>query len=486
VNDFIATHPVAVVLSVVAVVHALTVVVGVPWVVFTKKESQATMAWVLTVICLPVLGIMLFALFGYNYVYRPIKRRRRLQIGRARWQHSLPEHLRRGHHRERTVETWNQLGKLAVKLGSFPVSAGNRVQLYHETAQAFADMFQAIEQAEHHIHLEYFIVRADRTGSRLLDLLTRKAKSGVEVRLLYDAVGSLTLHTWFIRPLRQAGGQCVPFLTINPLRRRIQVNLRNHRKITVIDGRVGFTGGINIGDEYLGRDPHFGYWRDEHLRLEGPAVSCLQMIFAEDWEFASGEPLRGNKYFPPVEPVGEALVQIVDSGPDQAKNANRDLIFAAITLARRRVWIATPYFVPDAGLQDALRLAARLGVDVRILLPSIADHWLVFFARQTYIEELLDEGIQFYEYLPGMMHSKMMLVDDNWGYVGSVNFDNRSLRLNFEVNCVLHSPAELAELQTAFENDFAKSKRIEPAAFRQRPFTVKLAAQVSRLFAPLL
>jgi len=486
VDNFFADHPVAVIFSVLAVVHALTIVLGVPWVVFVKKESQATVAWVFTITFLPLLGILLFTLFGYNYVYRPIKRRRRLQVGRSRWQYSLPEHLRRGQHRERTFDTWNHLGKLAVKLGSFPVSAGNRVQLYHETARAFADMFQAMEQAERHIHLEYFIVRADRTGSRLLELLTRKARAGVEVRLLYDAVGSLSLHTSFIRPLRQAGGHCVPFLTINPLRRRMQVNLRNHRKITVIDGRVAFTGGINIGDEYLGRDPHFGYWRDELLRLEGPAVACLQMVFAEDWEFASGEVLRSAAYFPPLEPAGDALVQIVDSGPDQTKNANRDLIFAAITLARRRVWIATPYFVPDAGLQDALRLAARLGADVRILLPSIADHWLAYFARQTYVDELLDEGVQFYEYLPGMMHSKMMLVDDAWGYVGSVNLDNRSLRLNFEVNCVLHSAAELAELQSAFENDFAKSKQIDPTTFRQRPFATRLAAQVARLFAPLL
>ncbi|MCS7161205.1 MAG: cardiolipin synthase [Gemmatales bacterium] len=485
-SEFIAEHPLALVLSAIAIVHALSIVLGVPWVLYTKKESPSAPAWALTVIGVPVLGIILFALFGYNYVYRPIRKRRRLRLSAAARERSLPEHLQRGQARPRSSPTWNNLGQLAAQLGAFPVSYGNRVRFYHQTRDAFEDMFQAIDQAEHHIHLEYFIVRADMTGGRLLEKLIAKAQQGVEVRLLYDAVGSILLHTSFIRPLCKAGGRCEPFLTINPLRRRIQVNLRNHRKITVVDGRIAFTGGINIGDEYLGRDPRFGDWRDEHICVEGPAVACLQMVFAEDWQFASGEDLRGASYFPRCEPAGDAVVQIVNSGPDQAKNANRDLLFAAISMARKRLWIATPYFVPDPGLLDALRLAARVGAEVRILLPRVADHWLTHFATRAYVDELLDEGIRFYEYLPGMMHSKMMLVDDAWGYVGSVNLDYRSLRLNFEINCVLHSEAELQELRRAFEQDFARSELLDRAKFRQRGWQVRLAENFSRLFAPLL
>lgn len=484
--QFATEHPIALIFSLVAIVHALAIVLGVPWVLITKKESPSALAWALTVIGLPILGIVLFALFGYNYVYRPIKKRKHLRSILKKVQPSLPEHLQRGEERPRLPHTWNHLGKLATRLGAFPVSYGNRVTFYHETSEAFRDMFQAIDQAEHHIHLQYFIVRADKTGDRLLQKLVAKAQAGVEVRLLYDAIGSIRLHTSFIRPLCKAGGRCEPFLTINPLRRRIQVNLRNHRKITVIDGRVGFTGGINIGDEYLGRDPRYGQWRDEHLRLEGPVVACLQMVFAEDWQFACGEQLRGKAYFPEIGPVGEAAVQIVDSGPDQTKNANRDLIFAAISMARKRLWIATPYFVPDPGLLDAIRLVARLGAEVRVLLPRIADHWLTHFATRSYLEELFEEGLEFYEYLPGMMHSKMMLVDDAWGYVGSANLDYRSLRLNFEVNCVLHSPAELNELRHAFEQDFQRSQRIDKSVFRQRSIWQRLAESGARLFAPLL
>ncbi|MDW7994437.1 MAG: cardiolipin synthase [Gemmatales bacterium] len=484
--EFVAAHPLATVFSVVAIVHAFSIVVGVPWVVFIKRDSPAAIAWALTVIALPIIGILLFALFGYNYVYRPIRRRRRLRGIIPKRGRPAPERWRRSAASEDLVPTWNNLGDLGVRLGAFPPSTGNRVQFYHDTREAFAEMFKAIDQAQHHIHLEYFIVRADKTGDRLLQKLIAKAKEGVEVRLLYDAVGSIRLHTSFVRPLRKAGGRCEAFLTINPLRRRMQVNLRNHRKITVVDGRIAFTGGINIGDEYLGRDPRFGQWRDEHIRLEGPAVAGLQTVFLEDWEFASGERLRGGKYFPRVEPVGEAIVQIVDSGPDQLKNANRELIYAAISLARQRLWIATPYFVPDQGLLDALRLAARLGVEIRVLLPRIADHWLTHYASRSFVDDLLEEGIQFYEYRPGMMHSKMMLVDDAWGYVGSVNLDYRSLRLNFEINCVIHSPAELAELRRGFELDFAESEAIDMTKFRQRSWPTRLAENLSRLFAPLL
>jgi cardiolipin synthase len=375
---------------------------------------------------------------------------------------------------------------LATRLGSYPPQAGNRVTLYHETQTAFADLCDAIRDARQHVHLEYFIIHPDETGRQVLDLLTEKAKAGVEVRLLFDAVGSRRLNRRAVAALLGAKGRCCSFLRVSLLRRRIQFNMRNHRKIAVIDGQVGFIGGANIGNEYLGKNPKFGYWRDAQLRLRGPAVAALQGIFVEDWDFASDENLRGGAYFPELPPAGDAVVQIVESGPDQDTNRIRELVFAAITMARERLWIASPYVVPDQGILDALRFAARLGVDVRILSPRTPDHWLTYFAGRYYFANLMAEGVQLYEYTKGMMHSKIILVDSQWASVGSANLDNRSLHLNFEANCILHSRDLVAELEKAFQHDLRDAARLEPHAFRRRSFTGRLLENACRLLSPIL
>ena len=473
-------------LSLLAVLELAIIVVTVPWILTIKKESVSAVAWCLVVILLPFLGFVLFLIFGYNYVYRPLKRKRRHRVGFRARNPAPRDEAARGADGALSDGTWNNLGLLAARLGSFPVSHGNRVTLYHDTRPAFDDLFAAVEAARHHVHLAFFIVQPDATGRQMVELLTAKARQGVEVRLLYDAIGSRRLKGRFVRSLCDAGGQCSAFLPINLLKRRFQINLRNHRKIIVIDGRVGFTGGLNIGDEYLGRDPRFGYWRDEFLRLEGPAVAALQRVFAEDWDFASRESLKGAAYFPDLPRSGTAAVQVVESGPDQEVNTFRELVYAAVTLARERLWIATPYFVPDTGLLDALRLAVRLGVDVRVLVPQRPDHWLPYFAGRYYVGGLLPEGIKVYHYSKGMMHAKFAVADGQWGYVGTSNFDNRSLHLNFEVNCVLHTPALIAELEAAFSNDLRDAIRLDPKVFGDRPFTGRLVENCCRLLSPVL
>ena len=298
---------------------------------------------------------------------------------------------------------------------------------------------EAIAAAQHHVHLEYFILRGDATGRKLLDLLTLKAKAGVEVRLLYDAVGC-HLNRSASAPLVEAGGKVHAFLPIQVLRARIQVNLRNHRKLSIVNGRVGCAGGMNIGDEYLGKNSYFGYWPATRLRLEGPAVSALQaQLFVEDWDFGYSEVLDGPAYFPHLTQPGEDRVQIIESGPDQTINANRQMFFAGIVAANERLWIASPYFVPDAGLIDALRLAELRRRQRRILCLKKPDHYVSFYAGRYYWEDMLTAGVRIFLYHKGMMHSKVMAVDGQWAVVGSANFDNRSLRLNFEVGCILHT-----------------------------------------------
>jgi cardiolipin synthase len=282
------------------------------------------------------------------------------------------------------------------------------------------------------------------------------------------------------------GGKCSVFLPLNPLRRRVQVNMRNHRKIMVVDGQVAFSGGLNIGDEYLGKVPRYGFWRDTHLQVRGPAVAGLQRIFTEDWDFAAGEDLDGARYFPKVKPTGGHTVQVIHCGPDQEVNSIREVYFAAILRARRRLWIATPYYVPDAGLRDALCLAGYMGIDVRLLCQYRPDKWVPLFAGRYYWDEALRAGVRIYQYTKGMMHAKVVMVDGEWASVGSANFDNRSLYLNFEANCLLYNRELVKELEDAFLNDLRDSIELQPTVYANRPLSGRVVENACRLLSPVL
>ncbi len=470
-------------------VDTLIILIVIPWVLLTKKDSQAALAWCLVVVFVPLLGAMLFWVFGYNHVYRPLRRKQR---HRESFRDSHPPRTIeavRGEPKGGEVvpkKLGTGLGQLAVRVNAFPVSQGNRVTLFHETATAFEAMLTAIREAHHHIHLEFFIFRPDATGQLVIELLTQKAKEGVEVRLLYDSMGGRHLKRRFLQPLIAAGGRVSAFFPLNPLQSRFRINLRNHRKIVVVDGSTGFTGGMNIGDEYLGKSPKFGYWRDGLIRLDGPAVAGLQRIFVEDWDFAVGEPLDELAYFPELAPVGDTLVQIAESGPDQEINSIREIYFAAIVSTRERIWISTPYFVPDSGLMDALRLAAYRGVDVRLLCQLRPDQYLAFYASRYYWADMLAAGVKIYQYARGMMHAKVMMADGQWGMVGSANLDNRSLHLNFEVGCMLHAPLLVQELEDAFQQDLRDAILLDRETFARRSLSARLAENACRLLSPLL
>ena len=439
------------------------VAVFIPWVLLSKKDSTATVAWCLVVLLMPLFGALLFWVFGNNYLLHRVR-------------HQRDEHTGERRHRKRAGEVGprcesqdgQDLRELAERVQAYPARPDNAVTVYNDTEPAFAALLDAVGQASHYIHLEYFILRSDATGERLLQLLAQKAKEGVEVRLLFDAMGSLHLKDRSLRPLREAGGRMAPFLPLNPLHSLIRVNMRNHRKITVVDGRVGFTGGMNIGDEYLGKSARMGHWRDAFVRVQGPAVADLQRVFSEDWEFARRETLPEEKYAPPQPAAGDVCVQIADSGPDQEVNTIREIYFLAIISARRRLWIASPYLVPDNGLFDALRAARYRGVDVRILTLLRPDHYISYYAGLYYSAPLLDIGVKIYLYRKGMMHAKLMMVDDNWGMVGSANLDNRSLHLNFEIGCMLHDTGQVALLEQAFQRDLEDAVPLDRQTLAQR------------------
>ncbi len=462
-----------------AVLHVAAIVVAIPAVLITKKGATSPIAWCLVILLVPLLGSLLFWIFGYTYLYRPLNRKRRHRRG-------FRDRLPSGEGGSIVSAEWKHIARIAWELDDSSPSKGNAVTLYPHTVHAFAAMLEAIRAAQHHIHLEFYIVRNDESGKEFITLLTEKAKQGVKVRFLYDSMGGFFFGRRGIKDLVAAGGQVVPFLPLNLFRSRMRVNLRNHRKIVIVDGKVGFTGGMNLGDEYLGRSKKFGYWRDQMLRLEGPAMAGLQRIFVEDWDFTTNEMLRGKEFFPPQPQAGNSVVQVLASGPDQEVNVIREVYMAAIASARERVWIATPYFIPDAGILDALRLARYRGVDVRVLMPLLADHFSSHFASRYYWQDILPRGVQLFLYTRGMMHSKFITVDGQMCIVGSANIDPRSLQLNFEAGCVLYDSTLVKELEASFEEDMRHAAIMDLDTFNRRSFATRLAENWCRLFSPIL
>lgn len=352
---------------------------------------------------------------------------------------------------------------------------------------AFQHMEAALAAAKRSIWAEYYIIRNDQTGHRFLDILAAKASEGVEVRLLYDAIGSLGLDAKRLAALSRAGGRLSPFLRVNPLRRRWAVHLRNHRKLIVVDGEVGFTGGMNIGDEYSGRARRekSPYFRDTHLAIRGPAVVDLSAIFVEDWRFATDEALPAPAR-PVPGPAGDAVVAVVPSGPDQEHNASGLVYFAAITSARHRCYLTSPYFVPDETLLRGLVTAAMRGVDVRILVPERCDVPLVRSVARSYYAPLVRRGVRIYEYQPSMLHAKTLVVDGQWSVVGSANADMRSFRLNFELG-VLAVDENFAHLmEQRFEADATDSVEITLRWLSERTHLARVASSAARLLSPLL
>ncbi len=446
-----------------------------------KREPMSAIAWSLTVLLLPFLGPVLFALFGYQSVHRPISRRRTRRLAYRKLfapATSEPPAI---------PERWELLAKLAYHPDGFAPTPGNAIQLFHDGHPAFDAMIAAIDAAKHHVHMEFFIVRPDESGRRFIAALQAARRRGVEVRFVYDSVGSFTLRSSMLKELSRAGGKVAAFLPVLNPAYRLRINLRNHRKILIADGRVAFTGGLNLGDEYLGLHPKFGHWRDTFMRIEGPAVDSLQRVFLEDWHFASNEAVSGPAYFPKwTASAGGSIVQIVHSGPDAEYKAIRETYFASILRGQKRVWIASPYFVPDPGLRDALLLAARAGVDVRFLGLFRPDKWIPFLAARYYWTDLLAAGVKVYQYARGMMHSKYVLVDGEWASIGTANMDNRSLYLNYEVNALMYDPAVVAEMEAEFLKDLECSVRLDEKVFAARPFAGRLAENAARMMSPVL
>jgi cardiolipin synthase len=387
----------------------------------------------------------------------------------------------RGHQVELPPERAGDFQILA-RLSGVPYSRGNALELLVDGEATFAAIFAALEAAERYILIQFFIIKDDDLGRELHARLLRKAASGVSIRLLYDEIGSHALPKAYVETLRAAGIAVSAFHTTRGRRNRFQLNFRNHRKIVVVDGRVAFVGGLNVGDEYLGRGP-LGHWRDTHLRVRGPVVQALQRVFTADWYWATRQ-IPDLEWHPAA--PGDQIALIVPTGPADVLETCSLFFHQAVVGARRRLWIASPYFVPDPPVFEALQLAALRGVDVRILLPARPDHKLVYLASFSFLDAADRTGIQIYRYQNGFLHQKVVLVDDEIAAVGTANLDNRSLRLNFEVMAVAVDRTFAGQVAAMLERDFQQARRASAADLRDRSWPFRWAVRAARLFDPIL
>jgi cardiolipin synthase len=451
----------------------------------TKKRHPASnIAWILTIVMLPFLGSLLFVLFGINRVQRRAVHKRRIteEIGS-----SLPElsqyHLVAG---EGLNPQQDCLMRLSHRIAGTLPTLGNRIELLTDTNRTLGLIEQAILSAKESLHLEYYIWQPDRTGTRLRDMLIEKANDGVTIRFLYDTFGSMRLSNRFLKPMRDAGIEVASFLPGTTFRERWSINLRNHRKIVIVDGRTGFTGGMNIGNEYLGKDPHLGFWRDTHLKITGPCVLQLQQVFAEDWCYATGEELVHPDLFPHPDESGSILAQVLAGGPSGDVDVFFAILFATINEAREQILLSTSYFVPPSSLATALESAAYRGVKVRLMVAGKAEYQWTVLAGRSYYDSLLKAGVEIYEYERGLQHAKTLTIDGNWSFVGTPNFDARSLLLNFEVGVVMYDKNSAIQLESQFDDDVKHSRRIDPARWPSRSAWNVMGENVSRLFAPVM
>lgn len=459
-----------------------------PHLLLLKKRPSATLAWLWAILFIPWIGALAYLTFGTDQMKRRRLKRRKLfsarvsaRQGPASSTDDATTALLQGLSRRDS-----QFLGLLSRINQLPASSAEGLRILRNADEFYPALAARIQAARHHIHLEFYIWQDDETGAKFLQLLTDAARRGVIVRLLLDGVGSHRFAESLLTDYLAAGGEFSWFQSLDPRRYRFSLNLRNHRKLQIIDGTIAFVGGMNLGREYEGRDVALGHWRDVQVEAIGSVACGLQEIFADDWFFATGKKISEAAYYPAVTARARHPVHIVLGGPDRRNEPISKSIVSLLNEATDRVWIATGYFVPDDILLAALELAASRGVDVRLLVSEKNDHpWLVVVGR-SYYDQLLAAGVRIFEYSVGINHSKIALADTKWAMVGSANLDYRSMRLNFELNLLFHSAEQTAILARILEKDFDLCQEIEPAAFARRSFREKFTEAALRPLSPLL
>ena len=455
-----------------------------------NRNPTVTLSWVLVLVLLPYLGLVFYFFFGQrlrkSWIFKRLKIRELVKIRQVSDSQLKAlkdiEDIKEPH-----VLKNLKLIRLLLNENSSFLSMNNSIEIYHKGPDLYEQLYKDLSSAEHFIHIQFYIFQEGEVASHLLSILLDRLKHGLEVSLMVDGIGSRSLSDEFIETLQAAGAEVHIFRPVRFPRLTSKINYRNHRKIVVIDGTIGFTGGINIADKYIYGSIDLGFWRDTHIRIYGDAVKMLEAVYLVDRYFVTNKfDKNPEKYFPNVNFQGKKYIQIANSGPESTTQNILNAYFTAINSAQKSICISTPYFVPNESILMALKTAAAGGVEVRIILPGRIDSKLVQYSSRSYILELLRENIKVYFYETGFIHAKVMLIDDHLSIVGSANFDYRSFYHNFEICALIYDTEENKKLKYQFDKDKRNSRRIKIRQWTNRPIIDKLRESVSRLLSPLI
>lgn len=473
------------------IIFILNIFLAAALVFLERRDASSTWAWLLVLFFIPIAGFFIYLLLGRKLRKKTLfKWEGRSRVGIENLIAHQMNDLHDGNFlfRNANSKEYKDLIYLHLRNNGAVLTQNNDVQIFNDGREKFDALLADIANAKHHIHIQYYIFRLDELGTSLMNALTEKAKQGVKVRLLYDDIGSRTLRKRHFKEFVSHGGEVETFFPsilplINP-----RMNYRNHRKIVVIDGDIGYIGGFNVGDEYIGLSRKFGYWRDTHLRVEGGALHPLQTRFIRDWNQASTrQDIEYDEiYFPLSTEKGTASMQIVSSGPDEEWEQIKDGYMKLINMAEKYIYIQSPYFIPDASFYDAIRVAVLSGIDVRLMIPNKPDHPFVYWATYSYAGQLVRAGARVFIYDNGFLHTKMIVVDDKASTVGTANIDVRSFKLNFEVNAFLYDEKISMELARLFEQDMELSTELTSKIYYERTKMIKTKESIARLLAPIL
>lgn len=485
----LAGNIVSVLKNVFAVLYLITVFSICLMIVFENRNPVKTLAWLLVILFVPVAGLIIYIVFGRNYRKQKIFSRKsqadsvRLEASAKRQEVMLPLMLAE---ESEAVRSKEHLIHLMLRNNNSLLTLDNRIELLVNGSSTFPAMLDAIRSAEEFIHLEFYRIEPDNLGMQFSDLMKLKARQGVKVRVIFDDVGSWNLRKPYLREMRAAGVQIFPYMPVRFPSFSSRINYRNHRKILVVDGKVGFVGGLNIADKYLSGLPGLGPWVDTHLRLEGEAVAALDRVFIADWDFVSGEELHPDSTMEQVARTGKrCLVQVASSGPDTDWATIMQVYFSAISTAKSSIYLTSPYFSPDESLLTALKTAGLSGVDVRMIFPRYGDSILASWNTRSYITELLEAGVRIFLYGDGFIHSKYLLVDNVFSSVGSPNVDVRSFDLDFEVTALIYDDDFGARLGALFAEDLKHCSEVILSEWVKRKRTERHKESLARIFGPL-
>jgi cardiolipin synthase len=451
--------------------------------VMTARTSQGAIAWIISLLTFPYLAVPLYWLFGRSKFNGYTTARKEAEKLVNEKLHKIVADIQNYRPKQHSLSA---LDRASQKLAKMPYLDANDVELLIDGEATFQSILEGISKAKNYILLEFYIVRDDNLGKTIQQALIDKAKEGINIYFLYDEIGSYKLSEEYLDKMRKFGIEVYAFNTQKGIKNRFQINFRNHRKIVVVDGEAAWIGGHNIADEYLSKSKRFGHWRDTHIKITGPSAIAIQKTFLDDWFWAAEYLIKELEWSPKAHSSADKKVLIIPSSPaDEIETASL-MFLQAINAATKRIWISSPYFVPDGAIIKALQLAGLRGVDVRILIPKKADHLLVYLAAFTYFEIAASTGVKIFRYKEGFLHQKAMLLDDSHAAVGTANLDNRSLRLNFEITAIIADEHFNKEVKKMFEDDFKHAAEVSMENIQKLPFAFKLLTRLARLTSPIL